>query len=62
MKKPDRQLIWRHNSFRGHCRMGMANMEGIIAASTTTPQAKVKANEIHLHLQELFELLRERKD
>lgn len=53
---------WRHNGFFGGVEMVRQTMRAIQTASTTTPEAKQLASEIHQKLEELRELLRKRID
>lgn len=57
-----RRRVWTHNSFFGHCKMAEKNMLAMIAATSTTPEAKDQANRIILELQQLHNLLQKRVD
>ena len=57
-----RMQRWRHNGFFGGVEMARHTMRAIETASTTTPETKQLAFEIHQKLEELRELLRKRID
>lgn len=58
----DRQRRHKHNSFQGHCRMAMMNMQSIMDADTTTPEAKAQAMKVYSSVKALSELVRKRVD
>lgn len=53
---------WRHTGLFGGVEMARMNIRAIETASTTTPEAKQLASEIHQKLEQLRELLRKRID
>lgn len=57
-----RNYIWRHNSFFGAARMTEMNMQSILSASSTTPEAKAIAEKILGEIPGLIAALRERID
>lgn len=56
-----RQRRHRHNSYLGHCRMAMMNMNSIIVSDTTTVEAKQLAKRIHALATQLDSALRKRR-
>lgn len=57
-----RRYVWAHNGLSGASRMALQTMKSIIAAPTTTPAAKRKAEIISAHLQDLLKELETRID
>lgn len=57
-----RMKRWHHCSFFGHCRMTQANMQSVMDASTTTPEAKALAFQIKQLAGQLSAALKERID
>jgi hypothetical protein len=51
-------LIWKHNSFLGHCAMARQNMIAIQMSETASPAAKKQAMEIETKLKLLAQELR----
>lgn len=61
-KSDIRNLIWKHNSYLGHCMMMKKQLFSIIEAETTTEETKRKAEVILPYIGELEALLKTRKD
>jgi hypothetical protein len=57
-----KQRIWRHNSFRGHCAMGRQQMNGIINSDSATDRAKQLASDIQYQMGLLADALKTRVD
>lgn len=57
-----RRYVWAHNGLAGASRMAFQTMRSIVAAPTTTPAAKYKAEIIAAHLQDLLKELETRID
>ena len=57
-----RMKIWKHNSFIGHCCLGMQNMNTIESSPTATHDAKALASSIRSDLDHLRILLKDRVD
>lgn len=57
-----RQRVWRHNALRGNAAMMRAQANSIVAADSTTAEAKSIASEIHALATQLAEALKTRID
>jgi predicted RNA binding protein with dsRBD fold (UPF0201 family) len=54
--------VWKHNSFRGHCSMMLAQLQGILRSNSITPEARNAAEKALTEIDSLAFNLEKRID